>query len=52
MKKLKLFIIVAFVLVGLLHAQYPPQNLFVDETGYATWEAPGVMGSILVVDRD
>ncbi|NQV17444.1 MAG: hypothetical protein HQ534_02750, partial [Armatimonadetes bacterium] len=24
----------------------PPQNLFVDETGYATWEAPGGTGAL------
>ena len=52
MKKLILFLIVAFVFAGLLNAQDPPQNLFVNETGYATWEAPVVIGSILVVDRD
>ena len=52
MKKIILFIVAVFVLAGLLNAQNPPQNLFVDETGYATWEAPVVIGSILVVDRD
>ena len=52
MKKLMLFMIATFVLTGLLNAQDPPQNLFVTEEGYATWEAPVIIGSILVVDRD
>ena len=40
MKKLILFLIAGFVLAGFLYAQDPPQNLFVTEEGYATWEAP------------
>lgn len=44
MKKLKTFFIVScivFILCSFsLFAQEPPQNLFVDDTGYATWDSP------------